>query len=158
MTEAARLLGDRLQRIFDNSEQVDRIRRQPDAKTSTIITPSPARRDAIRAHVLGSQGFKTPAEHHDSRHVIMPAGTHDPPVRTTEINFTCPHCGSFYEVWRPATTRHAGVGREVTCSVCRGPLPTHDAEFSLEYFLWREAADRGWRRTGPSAPNNSGYP
>jgi predicted RNA-binding Zn-ribbon protein involved in translation (DUF1610 family) len=143
MTEAARLLSDGLQRVFDNSEQVGRIRRQAEVKISTSITPSPTRRDAIRAHMLDGQGFKTPAEHDDSRHVIMPAGTHDPPMLTAEINFTCPHCGSFYEVWRPAATRHAGVGREVTCSVCRGPLPTHDAEFTLEYFLARKAADRG---------------
>jgi predicted RNA-binding Zn-ribbon protein involved in translation (DUF1610 family) len=151
MTEAARLLSDRLQRVFDNSEQVGRLCRQADVKISTMIIPSPTRRDAIRAHVLDSQGFKTPVEHHDNRHVIMPAGTHDPPVRTAEINFTCPHCGSFYEVWRPAATRHVSGGREVTCSVCRGPLPTHDAEFTVEYFLWREAADRGWRRTALSA-------
>ena len=150
MGEAARILSDRLQSVFANGEQVDRDHRQAKLKISTITNSSATRRNGIRPLLPDRQGVKTHLEYHDNRHVLMPAGMHDPPSQTAEVNFICPHCGSFYEVLRRAATQHVSVGREITCSVCRGPLPTHDAEFTLGYFLWRKT-DRGWHRTGLDA-------
>jgi hypothetical protein len=68
-----------------------------------------------------------------------------PVVRTAEINFTCPHCGSFYEVIRAKASPEAPDPR-ITCPICDGPLPTREALFVLKYFLLRKA-DRGWYRT-----------
>jgi hypothetical protein len=83
-------------------------------------------------------------EHHDFSCVPVPAGNHDPPGQIAEVNFVCPHCGSFYEVLR-ARARPSSVSCVVTCSACKGPLPTHDGPFRLEYFLWRKASV-GWHR------------
>jgi predicted RNA-binding Zn-ribbon protein involved in translation (DUF1610 family) len=69
----------------------------------------------------------------------------DPVVRTAEVNFTCPHCGSFYEVVRAKASPEA-LDPRITCPTCDGPLPTREAQFVLKYFLLRKA-DRGWYRT-----------
>jgi predicted RNA-binding Zn-ribbon protein involved in translation (DUF1610 family) len=69
----------------------------------------------------------------------------DPLVQTAEVNFICPHCGSFYEVVK-ATTRPESVDPQVTCLTCTGPLPAREAQFVLKYFLFRKA-NRGWHRT-----------
>jgi predicted Zn finger-like uncharacterized protein len=74
----------------------------------------------------------------------MPAGTHDPPGQVAEVNFICPHCGSFYEVLR-TQVRPNGAREQVTCLACKGPLPTQDGQSSLEYFLWRKIRV-GWHR------------
>ena len=65
-------------------------------------------------------------------------------VQTAEINFTCPHCASLYEVVR-AEALPESVDSRIACLTCAGPLPTREAQFILKYFLLRKA-DRGWQR------------
>jgi hypothetical protein len=64
-------------------------------------------------------------------------------VQTAEVNFTCPHCHSLYEVVR-AEALPDSVDPQIACPTCAGPLPAREAQFVLKYFLWRKA-DRGWR-------------
>ena len=77
----------------------------------------------------------------------------DPLVQTAEVNFLCPHCGSFYEVMR-AEALPDQVDPQITCPTCAGPLPAREAQFVLKYFLLRKA-DRGWHRT-PVASQSAG--
>jgi hypothetical protein len=69
----------------------------------------------------------------------------DPLVHIAEVNFTCPHCASFFEVVR-AKTLPDKVDPKIVCPTCSGLLPAREAQFALKYFLLRKA-DRGWRRT-----------
>jgi predicted RNA-binding Zn-ribbon protein involved in translation (DUF1610 family) len=66
-------------------------------------------------------------------------------VRTAAVNFTCPHCGSLYEVVKAKAPPEAPDSR-ITCPTCAGPLPSREAQFAFKYFLLRKA-DRGWHRT-----------
>jgi len=70
-------------------------------------------------------------------------GNH-PIVQTAEVNFTCPHCASLYEVVR-AEALPKSVDPQIACPTCAGPLPAREAQFILKYFLLRKA-DRGWQR------------
>jgi hypothetical protein len=72
-----------------------------------------------------------------------------PFVQTAEVNFICPHCGSFYEVLR-AEALPDGVDPQVTCLACAGRLPSREAQFLLKYFLLQKA-NQGWHRTPLSA-------
>ena len=86
-------------------------------------------------------------ERHSGGSALLPTtqGQHDPLVRTAEVNFICPHCGSFYEVVR-AKALPESVDSQIRCPTCTGPLPASEAQYVLKYFLLRKA-DRGWRRT-----------
>ena len=64
-------------------------------------------------------------------------------VQTAEVNFTCPHCHSLYEVVR--TEAPEGVDSDIACPTCAGPLATRQAQFILKHFLLRKA-DHGWER------------
>ena len=83
-------------------------------------------------------------ERHTHRPLPVPLGEH-PLVQTAEVNFICPHCGSFYEVVR-AKALPDSVNRRIACPTCTGPLPAREAQFMLKYFLLRKA-NRGWHRT-----------
>jgi predicted RNA-binding Zn-ribbon protein involved in translation (DUF1610 family) len=92
MGEAAGTLGDQSQIIGAHMEHVDRAQRAIPLDRHDII------------------------EYHADRHVLVPAGTHDPPGQTAEVYFVCPHCGSFYEVLRRRAARQAGVAYEIMCA------------------------------------------
>jgi predicted RNA-binding Zn-ribbon protein involved in translation (DUF1610 family) len=71
-------------------------------------------------------------------------------VRTAAVNFTCPHCGSLYEVVRAKALPEARDPR-ITCPTCAGPLPAREAQFLLKYFLLKKT-NRGWHRTPLAQP------
>jgi hypothetical protein len=73
-------------------------------------------------------------------------------VKIAEVNFVCPHCASLYETVKATALPH-GVEREIKCSICRGPLPTREEQFFLEYFLMRRSGGEMWERlpVGPTA-------
>jgi hypothetical protein len=70
-------------------------------------------------------------------------------VQTAEVNFTCPHCHSLYEVVRSEALQDS-VDWQIACPTCAGPLPAREEQFILKYFLLRKA-DRGWQRTPVAA-------
>jgi hypothetical protein len=75
----------------------------------------------------------------------MPLGTANGPlVQTAEVSFICSQCASLFEVAKAKALSDA-VERRVTCPTCCGPLPAREAQFALNYFLWRKAAG-GWHR------------
>ena len=82
-------------------------------------------------------------ERHSHRPVPVPTAE-GPLVQTAEVNFICPHCGSFYEAVR-AQALPDSVDPRVTCATCAGSLPAREAQFVLKYFLLRKA-NRGWHR------------
>ena len=82
-------------------------------------------------------------ERHSHRPVPVPTAQH-PLVQTAEVNFICPHCGSFYEVIKAEALPDSDP--RITCPTCAAPLPAREAQFVLKYFLLRKA-NRGWRRT-----------
>ena len=87
-------------------------------------------------------------ESHNSHSV--PLGTANGPlVQTAEVNFICSQCGLFYEVAKAKALSDA-VERRITCPTCCGPLPAHEAQFTLKYFFWRKS-DRGWKQPGVRA-------
>jgi hypothetical protein len=65
-------------------------------------------------------------------------------LKIAEVNFICPHCGSFYEVVRVEALPESFYSL-ATCPNCSKPLPAREAQFALKYFLFRKAA-RGWQR------------
>jgi hypothetical protein len=65
-------------------------------------------------------------------------------AQIAEVNFICPHCGSFYEVVR-AEALPESFHSLVACPNCTKPLPAREAQFALKYFLFRKAS-RGWQR------------
>jgi hypothetical protein len=67
-------------------------------------------------------------------------------VQTAEVNFTCPHCHSLYEVVKVAEALPDSVDPQIACPICDGPPPAREEQFTFRYFLWRKA-DRGWERT-----------
>ena len=83
-------------------------------------------------------------ERHSHRPVPVPTAE-DLLVKTAEVNFICPHCGSLYEVVRAKALPDSADPR-IRCPTCTGPLPAREAQFVLKYFLLRKA-DRGWHRT-----------
>jgi hypothetical protein len=83
-------------------------------------------------------------ERHSHRPVPLPTAA-GPLVQTPEVNFICPHCGSFYEAVR-AQALPDSVDLRIWCATCAAPLPAREAQFLLKYFLLRKA-DRGWHRT-----------
>jgi hypothetical protein len=83
-------------------------------------------------------------ERHNHHPVRVPIAE-GPLVQTAEVNFICPHCGSFYEVVKDATLPDR-VDTQVSCLTCAGLLPAREAQFGLKYFLFRKA-DCGWHRT-----------
>jgi hypothetical protein len=124
------------------------IHYQGGSRTSLIAQPEletagDGQRISLRRGLTRQRPSATLREGHDFHCARMPSGTHDPPSRFAEVNFVCPHCGSFYEVLR---ARPNSVSCQATCSTCKGPLPTHDGQFRLEYFQWRKASI-GWHRT-----------
>jgi len=80
-----------------------------------------------------------------SRQSVPLRTAQDPLVQTAEVNFVCPHCGSFYEVVK-AEALPDSIDPRITCPTCAGPLPVREAQFVLKYFLLRKA-NRGWHRT-----------
>ena len=58
---------------------------------------------------------------HRQRGSALSRTARDPIVRTAEVNFTCPHCGSFYEVVRAKPSPEARDPR-ITCPTCGGPF------------------------------------
>jgi hypothetical protein len=74
-------------------------------------------------------------------------------VRIAEVNFICPHCGSFYEVARVAPAP-SSVEDKVECSTCRGSLPTREDEHLLQYFLVRRSSGEMWERLPVRASAN----
>jgi hypothetical protein len=75
-------------------------------------------------------------------------------VQTAEVNFTCPHCASLYEVLR-AEALLESVDSQIVCPTCAEPLPTREAQFILRYFLLRKA-ERGWQRIPLQALSDAG--
>jgi len=66
-------------------------------------------------------------------------------VQIAEVNFTCPNCGSFYEVQKVKAPPDS-VDPQSRCPTCAGQLPAREAQFSLRYFHLRKART-GWQRT-----------
>ena len=89
-------------------------------------------------------------ESHNSHSV--PLGTANGPlVQTAEVNFICSQCGSFYEVAKAKALSDA-IERRITCPTCCGPLPAHEAQFTLKYFFrHRRAETRGRTDETPKA-------
>jgi hypothetical protein len=83
-------------------------------------------------------------ERHSHRPVPVPTAE-EPLVQTAEVNFICPHCGSFYEAVR-AQALPDSIDSRIRCATCTGPLPAREAQFALKYFLLKKG-DRGWHRT-----------
>src|ERR1700730_19113869 len=74
-------------------------------------------------------------EHHSRRSAPLRTAQGYPAlVRTAEVNFICPNCGSFYEVIRGDALPDS-VYAQITCQTCAGPLPTREAQFALKYFV-----------------------
>jgi predicted RNA-binding Zn-ribbon protein involved in translation (DUF1610 family) len=82
-------------------------------------------------------------ERHSRHPLPVPTAEH-PLVQTAEVNFICPHCGSFYEMVRVKALD--SVDPQIRCPACTGPLPAREAQFVLKYFLLRKV-NGGWRRT-----------
>jgi len=107
--------------------------------------PSGQRRRPFKIHsnCINKFVMHLSRERHTHRPEPVPTAEH-PLVQTAEVNFICPHCGSFYEVVRAKALD--SVDPQIRCPTCTGPLPAREAQFVLKYFLLRKA-DRGWHRT-----------
>jgi predicted RNA-binding Zn-ribbon protein involved in translation (DUF1610 family) len=67
-------------------------------------------------------------------------------VKTAEVNFICPNCGSLNEVMKAGAVPEA-IDPDIACPTCGGPLPAREGQFVLKYFLLRKTC-RGpkWQR------------
>jgi hypothetical protein len=69
-------------------------------------------------------------------------------VQIAEVNFICSQYGSLYELVKAKALSDASE-RRIACPTCSGALPVREAQFALNYFLWRKS-EREWHRTALS--------
>jgi hypothetical protein len=61
--------------------------------------------------------------------------------------FKCPNCEALYHIVKVEADPQSD-DREITCSVCGGPLPGREAKFVMKYFLLRKPGRiQKWKRT-----------